>query len=234
MNHEILASARARGITRLCHFTPSRNLVHIIADQRGVLATKRLLDEERAAFNATDLCRYDGYPDHVCCSIEYPNAWYFRKARDKDPIFRDWVVLLLRPDPLWVADTKFCPRNAAAGGGRYVGTGPAAFDSMFAPSVLGAGDRDRARGRAHPAFLPTDEQAEVLVPDSISQADLLGIAVRDESQARRELARIETLMQQPPPVFIAPDFFRPEWLSNGLRVGRRPTETLYVHGGADV
>jgi len=113
MNRAILEEAVQRGITRLCHFTPSRNLAHILSGGLGILATKHLKDDERALYNATDLARLDGHEDHICCSIEYPNAWYFDRAKDREPLFRDWVVLLINPRYLWEDGTKFCPRNAA-------------------------------------------------------------------------------------------------------------------------
>ena len=79
-----------RRITRLCHLTPSRNLGHIAVDPRGILALQHLEKDEKSVFNPTDLARLDGYLDHVCCSIQYPNAWYFRKARNKEQLFPDW------------------------------------------------------------------------------------------------------------------------------------------------
>ncbi len=37
---DIRASAHVRGITRLCHFTPSRNLMHIATDPNGLLVSR--------------------------------------------------------------------------------------------------------------------------------------------------------------------------------------------------
>jgi len=88
---------KARGITRLCHFTPSRNLAQIVAGKTGILATSKLQEDERSVYTATDLQRLDGFREHICCSIEYPNAWYFEKARGKELLFKDWVVLLVTP-----------------------------------------------------------------------------------------------------------------------------------------
>ena len=85
----VRADAMQRGITRLCHFTPSRNLSHIAEDRTGILSAKHLLEAEKTIFNPTDLERLDGYPDHVCCSIQYPNAWYFKKARSRERLFQD-------------------------------------------------------------------------------------------------------------------------------------------------
>lgn len=232
MNAAIRTSARARSITRVCHFTPSRNLMHIATDPNGLLASARLKEDEKAVFNATDRERLDGFPDHVCCSIQYPNAWYFRKARDNESLFADWVVLLIKPHHLWAGGTKFCPRNAAANFGRGVGEGEAAFESMFAPSVTGAYGRSYSRSSTHPAWLPTDEQAEVLIPDRVAREDILGVAVEDDAQAKREHARLTQLQVEVPAIVIAPDFFRPHWLSARLRNGQVPAETLYRPGGA--
>ena len=131
MNLAIKKAAVKRGITRLCHLTPSRNLLHIATDATGILASDRLEADRLATFNPVDQERLDGFPDHVCCSIQYPNAWYLRRVRQQDPIFLDWVVLLIRPDYLWQSGTKFSPRNAAANYGSLVSEGINGFHSMF-------------------------------------------------------------------------------------------------------
>ena len=227
----IRASAAHRGITRLCHFTPSRNLGHIAEDRRGVLASQHLDDDEKAVFNPTDLKRLDGHPDHVCCSIQYPNAWYFRTVRGQERLFRDWVVLLIEAHYLWRAGTKFCPRNAAAGHGRLIGEGAKAFEALFAETVEGV--HTYRRGPDHPASLPTDEQAEVLIPDHIQRQDVIGIVVRDDAQAGREVSRLELLGRDPPPILVVPEFFDPNALSRPLRAGRIPTEREHRRGATD-
>ena len=218
----IRSEAEGRGITRLCHFTPSRNLAHIASDPRGLLASRHLKADEKTVFNPTDVVRLDGYPGHLCCSIQYPNAWYFRMARGKETLFRDWVVVFIKSHYLWHTGTKFCPRNAAAGYGRAVREGAAAFGGLFAQTV--EGNRTYARGPHHPAFLPTDEQAEVLVPDVVRHDDVIGVAVRDQAQAKRESAALKILGHHPPRIFVVPEFYSPGWLSSLLRAGRTPTE----------
>ena len=224
----IQANAMRRGITRLCHFTPSRNLGHIAEDRAGILASKHLWEDEKAVFNPTDLKRLDGYPDYVCCSIQYPNAWYFRKARSREPLFRDWVILLIKPHYLWYAGAKFCPCNAAAEYGRLVDEGAEAFEALFADTVEGT--HTYRRDRRHPTFLPTDEQAEVLIPDHIRRGDVIGIAVRDDAQAKREVARLKLLGQSLSPILIVPEFFDPNKLSQLLRAGRVPAEREHQQG----
>ena len=126
MNAEICAAAIERGISRLCHLTPLRNLVHI-ATGDGLLSTEQLADSDRRDFNRQDLERFDNRPDHICCSIEYPNGWYLRQRRrdlSRDTaLFPDWVCLALDPKHLWADKTLLCPRNAAAQGGRLIGGG---------------------------------------------------------------------------------------------------------------
>ena len=224
--------AARRGITRLCHFTPSRNLAHIANDPRGILSSRHLEEDERSVLNPTDSERWDGYPNHVSCSIQYPNAWYFRTARGKERLFRDWVVLLVRPHYLWRPGTKFCPRNAAAQHGRLVEEGLKAFEALFANAVEGARGTYR-RQPNHPDFLPTDEQAEVLVPDRIHRQDIVGIGVHDDAQAAREASRLRIMGRSHPPFLVVPEFFNPDALSRQLRAGRIPAEREHRGGIAD-
>ena len=229
MNKAIQRSVNKRGISRLCHFTPSRNLGHIITDQRGLLATQHLQEEERTIFNPTDIHRLDGHPDHICCSIQYPNAWYFRKAREKELLFPDWVVLLIRPYYLWLPGTKFCPRNAASGGGYAVNEGAEAFETLFATNIEGAYGKIYSREKKAPC-IPTDDQAEVLIPDQVCKEDLMAIVVKDKSQVKREIVRLKILDVSLPPLIIAPDFFNAHSLSATLKSGNFPTEVEYESG----
>ena len=222
-------AANGKGITRLCHFTPSRNLVHIATDPQGLLATEHLRGDEKAVFYPTDTRRYDGFEDHVCCSIEYPNAWYFwvakKKAKEQSRLFRDWVVLFIKPDYLWAAGTLFCPWNAATNSGRDVRGGIEAFEAMFAASVTGRTAFKQTDER--PDSLPTDMQAEVLIPDRVVREDLLGICVPNETQAKSEAACLEILNVQIPRIRFAPDLFKAPRLKEILCSGSLPIETEY-------
>ncbi len=221
-----------RGITRLCHFTPSRNLAHIATGKEGILATKWLEEDERGVFTKTDLERLDGYKGHICCSVEFPNTWYFDKARSKDPLFKDWVVLFIDPKYLWLLGTRFCPRNAAANYGRSVLEGEKGFLSLFADSVSGASGRTFTRLPTHLPCCPTDDQAEVLIPDRIAKGDILAIGVRNRTQAKNEATRLR-LMNLPIDSFqfvIALDLFDKHTLSQLIRSGKRPPETLWTPG----
>ncbi|WP_454659079.1 DarT ssDNA thymidine ADP-ribosyltransferase family protein [Bosea beijingensis] len=219
-----------RGITRLCHFTPSRSLAHILAGGLGILPSRQLLEEERQLFNPTDLERLDGHVDHVCCSIEYPNAWYLDRARSKERLFLDWVVLFTRPDILAAESTLFCPRNAAADRGAHIAGGYDAYDSMFAPSIRGASGRTFARSLFQLSCSPTDDQAEVLVAGSIPLKDLLAIGVSSEEQASMESTRLKILGIDTGPLgfVVCPTLFDKRALSAAVHAGGKPLEAPWT------
>jgi hypothetical protein len=217
-----------RGITRICHFTPSHNLPHILADG-SILPTKRLKEDVRAVYNPNDLLRLDGYEDHVCCSIEYPNAWYFEKARQRERVFTDWVVILIDPSYLWLNGTLFSPRNASAGGGAFVQPGIEGFRALYRNSVWGAYGKHRKRSAVHLTSCPTDEQAEILVADSIGLNAVIAIAVAAREQADSEFARLRMLGYDAERLkfVVADTFYSPHQLSDAIRSGRRPAEEAW-------
>jgi hypothetical protein len=232
VNEQIKAEARRREITRLCHFTPSRNLGQILTGNVGILATKKLQQDERQVYTATDLQRLDGFVDHISATVEYPNAWYFEQARAREVLFRDWVVLFIDPKYLWDDGTRFCPRNAAASYGRNVAKGEESFKGLFAARTPGAYGRHYVRTALTPDWCTTDEQAEVLVPDSIAITDVLGIAVKNEAQARNELVRMSLLgipkaSTEALRISVAPDLFDKRRLSAFLKNGERPKEIRF-------
>lgn len=224
----IRADAERRGITRLCHFTPLRNLVHIVTGS-GLLSVAQLQATERACFEAQDIERLDGFPDHISCSIEYPNAWYLKKkqtpTRPRVRLFPTWVCLMIEPHHLWREETLYCERNAASGYGAYVGEDLAAYEEMFAARVVGAGGTYVRRG--HQDACPTDAQAEVMIPRHIPLADVQAIAASDAGVAGDTYALLDQLgaPTEQLPILIAPDLFNPYRLASLIPKGQRPVET---------
>jgi hypothetical protein len=218
-----------RGITRLCHFTQSRNLAHILGDCTGILS-RRSLESAGLPHNPTDPERYDGCDHLICCSLEYPNTYYFAKVREQDHLFKDWVVLLIKLDFLWTAETMFCPCNAATARGRYVGAGYDAFLSLFANTAPGI---SFTRPRTHLLCAPTNIQAEVLIPDPIALDAIMAIAVESDTQAEREICRATlqglSLDKQ---ILVVPDFYNRTRLARFIQGGNRVTEYIYNNGGS--
>lgn len=225
MISEICAEIERRGITRLCHFAPSRNLLHIMAGGEGILSTAKLKDEDRSIYNPTDLLRLDQHPEYICCSIEYPNVWYFDKARTKERIFKDWVVIMINPLYLAKEGTKFCRVNAATASGYYIEEGFNGFQKLF---TTNPGGSRQVRGVTHLPCCTTDDQAEVLVYDSIRIEDIIGIGVANENQAKNELLRMKLCkIDNKSNIIIAPHFYQKRVLSSEIRKGNRLPETKY-------
>jgi len=223
---DIVNDCSLRGITRLCHFTPSRNLIHVLSS--GYLKDRKTLDlEARMEVNPTDEHRLDGHLDKICCSVEYPNSFYLDIVTKKELLFLDWVVLYIDPVVLWTAGTLFCPRNAAAENGTLLAEGWPGYQSMFAPRSLGARGITFNRRPSHLPCSPTDMQAEVLVPGPIPISAIRGMAMITERQVLTERARWDTLGLAAPevPIFVAPDLFDKMSLRDHIWTGRRPTET---------
>lgn len=213
-----------RNITRLCHFTQSRNLAHILGDYSGILSRSSL---ESGGFphNPTDPNRWDGCENLICCTIEFPNVYYFDRVRDQDHLFKDWVVLLIKPDLLWGEGTKFCPCNAATAGGAYIDEGYEAFRLLFVNESTG---RFIKRSHKHLPCMPTDIQAEVLVPDPIDLNDIIGFVVEDDEQAKRELCRAKIQrISIDKKILIVPDFYRKSNLAGAIQNGRRVAERIF-------
>ena len=222
----IAARAASRGVRRLCHLTPVRNLIHI-ASGAGLMSVADL-EADRAAFTQQDLARYDGRREHVSCSVEYPNVWYLRQklgARSQEQLlYPDWVCLFLDPSLLDRPGVEFAPVNAAKAHGAYLQEGLGGFEAMYSEGG------SYLRGRK-PLSCPTDDQAEVMIPKLVPLSACQSVAVRDEEQARRIYSALD-LMSVPPSTFdwvIAPELIMTS-LSTTIRSGRTPNERRWVEG----
>ena len=162
--------ARQRGIRRLCHFTYLSSLRQVIADGCIKASAELPLDQ------VNDRTRADGHREYVCCSVTYPNVFLLDKFAKN---LNDWCILLLRPELLGEAGIRFCAVNAASGWGRHVGEGPIAFDALFLDEVE-SGKRLLKRTARQPKSVPTDNQAEVLVPGSVPISFVFEIVLRSD------------------------------------------------------
>ena len=228
---KISQEATARGISRLCHFTQSRKLAHIICNPRGIMATAELRIVAPDLIDVTDDERLDGYTDHISCSIEFPNTWYLKIIKDQDPLFKEWVVLFIKPSHLSKNDTLFCCRNASSQRGRLVRSGYPGFQELFQPEITGARGQIFKRTAEMLSCCPTDDQAEVLVSGNIPREDIIGVGVSSENQAKEESVRL-CLLQDALPLnwIVVPQIFTTEW-SRLVRRGKRPVEKPYYEKG---
>ena len=219
-----------RGITRLCHFTQSRNMAHIFDEPFGLHSTKTLRNNDMP-FNPTDPERHDGRDDLICCTVQYPNTYYFDRVKNKEPLFRDWVILYIDPMHIWQPDTLFCPCNAAKGCGQYIEAGIDGFQSLFAQTSPGI---SFCRNPRHLSAAPTDIQAEVLVKDPVPLDSIIGVVVQNNDQAKSEIFRLSLQgISLNKPIYIVPEFFRKAAISRLIQGGNKVTEIQYNHGDHD-
>lgn len=226
MNESIIKAARLKGVTRLCHFTSVRNLIHIAKESVGILSTQALRDAESLVLNATDELRLDGKLDHICCSIQYPNLHYWEKIKDKDKNFDEWVILALKPELLGLDQVLFCPRNAASKSGANLRGGFDGFEALFASQVTGAGGRIFQRTISRLSCCPTDDQAEVLIPSPIKIDAILQVIVPTEEQAKILHVRLRLAQACQFEFAVAPLLFDAKGLSKSIRDGVFPVECV--------
>lgn len=225
-NRLFIKEIEDRRITRLCHFTKSNKALHILRSASGIKAVDFIQDD---VYDANDELRLDGKTDFVNCSIEYPNYWYWKHIKDNHPLFKDWVILFINPSILLKESTEFCFTNAAYRSGIHIKKGYEGFKELYSPTVCGKRTLNR-----YPKMLtccPTDDQAEVLVYNNIPRNDIIGVAVQDEEQAKREYRRWYKNLNDIPKldIIIAPSLFDGSW-SQKVRQGIKPVEIKFEGG----
>jgi hypothetical protein len=215
-------------LARLAHFTPARNLPHILRDGQ-LRSVADLAEDVRACYTATDLKRLDGRRDRVCCSLQYPNGFYFGIAKHNaaSQNYPDWVCLLLDKTVAASPDTLFCPRNAASSAG-LLRSGVEGLRACYAPTVIG--QRAYNRGPNHDPGSPTDVQAEVLVVAPVPMSAIRAIVFPNEAAAQEEYGRLDRFGLVPPRsvnYVISPAMFDKWAITRAVQNSQYFSETLW-------
>lgn len=216
---EIEEEIKKRGITRLCHFVHTNKLLHILSQEEGIKAVN-FIDEDVLVQN--DKQRLDGRKDFINCSIQYPNWWYLRKIKNNNLIFSDWAIIFIDPIVASLETTEFCEVNAATRYGEYIKKGYEAFEGIFSEKVKG---RNRSASMLKNA--PTDDQAEVLIYESIPRKYIIGIAFENEEIAQQKIVQWKVLELPKLNVYIAPELFETS-TSEKIRRGQEPSIDIYM------
>jgi hypothetical protein len=145
---------RSRGVTELIHFTPAPNLRSIL--ENGLIPRNRL-EQENAKFTYIDESRHDG-KEHINLSITNPNIRMFYTFRKRMPI--DFVVLTLDISLLSEYNHYYTSTNAASNQAM-----PCSVEELFFGN----------RPEGFQDNWTTDNQAEVLVSDTISPEYILSV-----------------------------------------------------------
>lgn len=224
---KIQAEVKIRKISRLCHFTQSRKLPHILGDLNGIYSVETLEKIRPDIVDKNDPLRLDGFPNHISCSIEFPNTYFLSTAASREKIFKDWVVLLIRPGVIWRSENLYSYRNAASKPSP-IGMGYDSFRKIFSPSVSGSNGRRFNREAYQLPCCTTDVQAEVLVKEVIPKSDIIKIAVATFEQAQEEIERLDILKINSEHIrfTIAPHMFDNSWI-NKVKAGKYPDEELF-------
>lgn len=230
MDDQVLAFLRSRGVRRLAHFSPTRNLHRILAT--GTITSARTLIDVGQAFAATDKARHDGHPEMTCASIEYPNVFYLKKAMERDPNFPGWAIMLLKPEVAAHPGVLFSTRNASAAGAS-IAPGASGIEALYADEVRGAWGRTYARSPLHLAASPTDLQAEVLLPHDIPLGQVLTVALPSAAHVAQERGHLSRVGVDPNEVewSVAPGMFDVTAVQRAVADGAPITEVPWKEAG---
>jgi hypothetical protein len=210
----------SRGATRLCHFTKVQSLTHILLSEDGIIATEFIPDDIR---QQNDMERLDNAKDFVSCSLQYPNCWYWEKAkkRDDDIIFKEWVVLTIDLGILKDKPYKYCRCNAAKGSGTYIQKDLSRISDLFGEPTV----QMKCRTPNMLMCCPSDDQAEIIVYKNIPIRYVNGIIVGNDDSADNISAILKTIGRTIP-VYVSAEVCNRSW-SNMVRQGVKPIETEY-------
>ena len=131
------------------------------------------------------------------------------------------IVLSNIPIVATIETTQFCKVNAATRYGAYIYKGVEAFREMFSANV---GRQNRTIDMLQNA--PTDDQAEVLVYESIPVSMIKGIVFENEKIARQKIVEWKVMGFPKIDVFISPELFDVS-TSGKIRSGVEPVVRPY-------
>lgn len=174
--NKIAQFLKDRKIKKLVHFTNIENLASIL--KIGLLPRKTL-EEQNINFVYSDESRIEGRKDCICLSVEYPNnKMLFKKYNT----IGEYVVLVLNAKPIILNDDKkyYLFINAASVPDSLKSdklTAPIYFKNMFQKQV---GKNKLDRDEKLPSFVPTCEQAEILLQGNVDINNIQEVHFRNE------------------------------------------------------
>jgi ssDNA thymidine ADP-ribosyltransferase, DarT len=212
--------------TRLIHFTPASNLWGIFTD--GMIRTAEDLAANADSYSPTDTSRVDDRRSHTCCSFEYPNLYYLRKAKARTALlnYPDWVGLILNRGLVARPGTLFAGCNAARASGAHLAEGGQALLDCWSDPSIPEGYR---RSLTHHAGVPTDLQTEVLIPGSIDLAEVTAIVAPTAAQVQTLVGFLSSVGLNPERVQwrYSPALFDIRVLPSSIQNGREIPETIW-------
>lgn len=172
-----------RKIKRLFHFTRIENLDSILKD--GIIPRKDLI-QSNSHFIYNDDGRWDSMTSCSCLSVEFPNTWVLHKKMDEIPN-SGWAIIALDAKLLLEQKNFYAVHNAAARG-VSPNTSVEAFEKMFDNVIMverATGAPLRFERENLQSYLPTSDQAEILVKGIIKPQFIKKIYFQNERSAKR-------------------------------------------------
>ena len=225
---------KRRGITRVVHITPVQNLKLILQNPHGLVASAYINNKD---VKINDHERWDRHTGFVCCSLEYPNYYYYERV--SKPILEEpspWVVLEIDPEVICRNETRFCPTNAAFSKGAYVNKGFDWFQQLFREdtytSVTMFGKRTKTTSRVDgmPENLPTDIQAEIMPFKNVPLDNISAILFNDMEVLEQTKAELEENKIPYPKLVFAQDILNESAYRDYQAGGDKPEETVVCEG----
>lgn len=234
MTVDTSAALSALAVTRIVHFTPVMNLLPIFRD--GLLrSSKDLAENAPTQFSPTDRARYDAHPDYLCCSFEYPNAYYqdFASKKAEFANYPAWVCLILDIALVLRPGTLFSACNAAKSYGAHLKEGGQALLDCWASPTAPANVHRKPR---HNPAVPTDLQTEVLIPGPIPLSAVSAIVTPSPEQAREQFGFLHRQKLNPSQVEwrYAPLFYSRYDLRDAIWYNHSIPETVWMPSPEDL
>lgn len=174
-----------RGVQHLVHFTSTFNLLGIF--EQGYIYPREKLDVLKAVdrhneikhFSHMDNDRADGYLHYVNTSVSHANFYVLDAyKRRKSDNFDDWCILKLDPFIAAWPGVLFSVCNASSREAKQYGVrqGLEGLEQLFQKEVS---TKKRVFKRVIGMTrddIPTDLQAEVLVPNPIAKSKILSVS----------------------------------------------------------
>lgn len=223
---QLAAYIADRGIRRLVHFSPRRNLIGVF-QMGGLWARGRLIEyanqhedaDMMAYVTWNDEVRLDGRQDCINLSVERINSYLFdvfrRKFEDRFGDDEPWCVIEIEPSVMLMPGVMFARANAASSSVRASGTAPglAGLMALYADRIVTPkyyGTRIDERTSDLPRSCPTSIQAEVMVPDVIPLSKVIGLVFEndDDMVQVKAMLRIQFPSTKLPPMRVNAAEFR--------------------------
>ena len=193
---EIGAILEERKIFNLVHFSRIENIDSII--EFGLLPITQL-EKNELQFIKNDEGRYDNKDNCISVTIEYPNYWVLKEFRERYP-YSKWAILVLDSSLLLEHNCYFAEHNAASIGiSKSLNNKVTSHDflKMFDPVVkvqktTGIDTYNRINLNNQFSYLPTSEQAEILVEGTIDTKYIKGVWFMDSEDAEIYRRKLES------------------------------------------